>query len=214
MIAVVTIGLATAALGTPDAGHAPGRHPLKQRDCVMGCGTDAQTCLQEARAASAPCVEACQPLVAAARQACIADPTSDACTAAEQAARACLAPCSDVYRPAVRMCVEDGNECVQACPFIGEPPCLADCRASYVHCLAGARSALNDCRTGCESDFQAVRTACSDPTSTACTAARAVLQTCLQPCRTSLTATLDGCGSTEGQCVQACGVTPTPGTTP
>lgn len=212
VIALLAIALAAPAMGDGSGSTArsgPGRpYPLKDRDCVSACRVEKQACLQDARDASAPCFEGCKPLVDAASAACKADPASDSCKTAAGAARACLAPCNDVFRPVARMCLDNGNECVRACPFVGEPPCLAACRADDVHCLADARQALTTCRKGCDDEIEAVRTACaSDRTSTACKAARDALQACLAPCRGGVKDDLDKCGSALDQCVHACPAT-------
>lgn len=146
VMTLLVLGLAIPAFGQGPGrdGRAGGPVPLKDRRCVAQCRRETRACLKDARAAAAPCFEACKSLVDAARAACETDPQSDACQAAAEAARACLAPCYDAYRPVVRECKHKGRECVRACPFIGEPPCLARCRPGYVHCLAGARRTLTE----------------------------------------------------------------------
>jgi len=180
-------------------------HPFKERQCVADCRQDELTCLKDARDAAAPCFQGCQALVDAAHTACDAAPQSDACKTAAQAARTCLDPCYTELRPVANGCREEGRVCVRACPFVGEPPCLAACRADYVHCLADTRDALMTCRQGCDDEYKAARAACaSDPQSDACSAARAALNTCLAPCRASLKQDLEQCGTALGQCAAKC----------
>jgi hypothetical protein len=207
MMGLLALALAVPALGqVPTGRQGPFRpHPFKERQCVAQCRQDELACLKNARDTAAPCFAGCKALVDAAHTACNANPNSDACTTAAAAARACLDPCNAMFRPAAYECKEVGRECVRACPFIGEPPCLAACRADYVHCLADTRDALNDCRKGCDGQFNAARTACaSAPQSDACKAARDALNTCLAPCRMLVKQDLDKCGTTLGQCVQGC----------
>jgi len=210
--AMMTIGVLVLALAAPALGEDPAAqpgpfrpHPFKERQCVVQCRQDELTCLKDARDSAAPCFAGCKALVDAAHAACDADPSSDACKTAAAAARACLDPCYAMFRPAAYQCKEVGRECVSACPFIGEPPCLAACRADYVHCLGDTRDALSQCRTGCDDQYKAAREACaSDPQSDACKTARDALNTCLAPCRTLVKQDLEKCGTTLGQCAAAC----------
>jgi hypothetical protein len=209
--------LALAAAASPSAarpGDAPGRagrpdvrpHPLKDRECVAECRRETMECLKEARAAAAPCFESCQPLVEAAREACADDPDSEACELARRAARACLDPCYEILRPAVRACIADGHECVRACPFIGEPPCLTECRVDHQRCLRRATAALQECRAGCSDEMQAAREACADdPDSEACRAATRAAHACLQPCREQFGEHLKACHAALRDCAEACG---------
>lgn len=205
ILALLTLAFVLPALGD-GPGHGRRPHPLKNRQCVAECRRDELACLKDARAAAAPCFEGCKALVDAAHTACAADPQSDACKSAAAAARACLKPCYETFQPAANECKGDGRECVRACPFIGEPPCLADCRAGYVHCLADARAALIECRRDCDDELAAARAACAtDPESAACQTARAQLQACLEPCRALLKHDLDECGDSLRECAQGCG---------
>ena len=209
MAGLLTIMFVTPALGDGPGSGRPGPwrpHPFKDRQCVAGCRQDELACLKDARESAAPCFEGCKALVDAAHTACDADPNSDACKTAAAAARACVEPCYAELRPAVYECKEEGRLCVRACPFIGEPPCLAGCRADYVHCLADASEALIECRRGCDDELKAAREACaSDPLSDACKAARDALNVCLAPCRASVRHDLDACGGSLGECAQGCG---------
>lgn len=208
VLALLALGLAIPAFGQgPGRDGLPGRRPapLKDRQCVAECRRETLACLKDARAGAASCFEGCKSLVDAARVACETDPQSDACHAAAEAARACLDPCYDIYRPAAHECKQEGRECVRACPFIGEPPCLAECRAGYVHCLGDAREAFMECRRDCDDELKAAREACaSDPDSEACAAAHAALKGCLEPCRELLQHDLDECGDTLGECAEGC----------
>lgn len=209
LMMLLTLALAAPALGQGlgrEGGPGAGRHnPFKDRQCVHECRREELACLTDAREAAAPCFQGCQSLVDAAHAACEADPQSDACESAAAAARACLAPCYDEFQPAAQACKREGHACVRACPFIGEPPCPARCRARFVHCQADARAALIECRRDCDDEFHAAREACAnDPNSAACEAARERLQACLEPCRALLQHDLDECQDTLRECVQGC----------
>jgi len=210
MLLLFAILLTTAAPGR-GADNGPLAHRSKQPRCVAGCVVEAGRCLRDARTTSAPCYQGCESLVAAARAACAPDPQSEACSTARAAAHDCLEPCNAVFRPAARTCLGEGRECVRACPFKGEPPCLAGCRADNVDCIAAARDAFQTCRSGCDDEFQAARTACAtDPESDACTAARDALRTCLQPCLQGVTGALAQCANAWAGCIEGCGSSTTP----
>jgi hypothetical protein len=200
------------ALVAPALGQGPGRdgrlgpNPLKDRQCLHECRREELACLKAAREAAAPCFAGCKELIDAAHEACAADPQSEACQEAAAAARACLGPCYDQYRPAARECKAEGKACARACPFLGERPCVARCRAAHAHCVADARAALIECRRDCDDEALAARVACADdPDSAACEAAREALHACLAPCRAGLQHDLDECGDTRRECVQECG---------
>jgi hypothetical protein len=204
---LLLLAVPALAQGAGRDGQGPWRpSPFKDRECVRECRRDELACLKDVREASAPCFQGCSALVDAAHDACAMDRDGDACHSAVEAARACLAPCYDEYRPAAEACKKEGHECVRACPFVGEPPCLADCRSDHVHCVADARVALIECRRDCDDEFQAARRACAaDPQSDACAAAREKLHTCLEPCRESLKHDIDTCSDGLRECVQGCG---------
>ena len=63
--------------------------------CVTACSADARTCEDAIREATLACIDeaGCAPLVDAAKTACEADHESDECSAARDAARACIEPC-------------------------------------------------------------------------------------------------------------------------
>jgi hypothetical protein len=208
-----SIALLAMLLATPLLAQGSGRdgsgpfqpHPFKDRACLRECRSDELACLKDVREAAAPCFQGCSALVDAAHAACEMDPAGDACHSAVAAARACVAPCYDEYGPAMQACKREGRECVRACPYLGEPPCHADCRGDHVHCVADARAALTECRAGCDDEFKAARSACvADPDSVACAAALEALHACLEPCRNALKSDLDACGEALRQCVQGC----------
>ena len=135
-------------------------HPLKDRECLAGCRTDASGRLAGARRAAASCLSGCEALLQTARRTCAIDPASRACKAARSAAGACQDPCYETLRPAVNACIVAGHQCVRACPFIGEPPCNSACRVDHIACQVAARRALIECREGCSDEIAAARTAC------------------------------------------------------
>lgn len=207
----ITMAMFAAALLAPALAAAqsdgPGRIlPIRQRACVADCRQQTGDCLAAARAAARPCFAACDPLVDAARTACAADPESAACHDAAAAARQCLDPCVDGLRPAVRQCLSDGAECRKACPFIGEPPCHAACRADRIECVGAVRAAFTACGADCRDELQAARAACADDADgEACTAARAAARTCLAPCFEAAREGLATCRQELRQCVADCG---------
>src|SRR5262245_33040421 len=91
MIALLVFALAAPGLaeGPGPDGRGPGHpNPLKDRECVHECRREERACLKQVREDAAPCFQGCAALVEAAHQACDADPHSDACQAAAEAARA------------------------------------------------------------------------------------------------------------------------------
>lgn len=207
LVCLVVLGMSGAALARPqsDGERAPAHRPLKDRACVADCRSETVACLRAARAEASPCFASCQPLVEAAREACMADPESEACELARRAARACLDPCNDILRPAVRACIAEGHACVRACPFVGEPPCITECRADHADCVARAQAALADCRAGCADELRAARQACGeDPESEACMTATRAAHACLRPCRERHANRVQTCHGALRKCVEGC----------
>jgi hypothetical protein len=205
---LIALVLSSAALAQPRGiadRELARHHPRKDRACVAECRAETVDCLKAARAAAAPCFESCQPLVEAAREACAADPDGEACELATRAARACLEPCHEILRPAVRACIADGHACVRACPFVGEPPCLTECRGDHIDCLQRANAALVECRRGCGDELKAAREACAaDSASEACLRATRAAHACLRPCRERYAAHVQTCQAALRACVADC----------
>lgn len=85
------------------------------RDCVAECRSEYRDCRSEIRDGAVECREGCADLHAAAREACADDRTSEACEAAREALRACVAPCRSGAREALMSCHEDLRSCLPLC---------------------------------------------------------------------------------------------------
>jgi len=92
------------------------------RQCVSTCQTTLMGCKMTADSAEHTCFSDCGSLITTAEQACESDPTSDACTAALNAAQACVQPCAKTQRTAQQACVQAAQTCIGACPTVTAAP--------------------------------------------------------------------------------------------
>lgn len=204
-------------------GREPGDHgPLfRGNSCIAACQVTALACHQAAGTEARTCAQTtCSADLQAAQDACATDRRSDACEAAQAAARLCLTPCIDALTTAKAGCRTDNQTCVVACPTPTpstsssgkDPQCIAQCRTDLHACREKASADDQTCDQTCDALIQAARTACgADATSSDCQAAISVAHACLQPCRTARRTALQACMSTAHDCVQTCVIaTPTP----
>lgn len=110
------LSLVVLAIAPADA-NAKGGPNKKDPECVGDCRDAFRECMTDVREDVHLCVETnCADAIVAARNACQADPGSEACRAARAAARECVGACREAARPAVQACRETLRLCVGACP--------------------------------------------------------------------------------------------------
>jgi len=128
-VAVLCLGLAASAWGHGfmrgdfgrrggPGGRAP-RGGLVLRlvfPCRAGCFDADRPCGEAAESAAVACgQDSCATQIQAARSACQADATSDACDTARTALVTCLQPCLDTERAAFTACRTTADSCLTAC---------------------------------------------------------------------------------------------------
>jgi len=225
LLAVPAIALARPAQGPgrqDDSGmmdetmgpgnHRPGHQvppmqlrSLKDPQCLKDCRDERQDCGIAARENAAPCIEACQPLADAARDACSEDPGSTECREAHEAFRDCVQPCREALQPELVQCAEAVRDCIAVCPVIQDLECLDECKDAKRTCMADAWTELRSCFDQCEPELDAARDACvQDPRSESCKEARDAAHACLQPCNEAARLAVEECGDTFRQCVTPC----------
>jgi hypothetical protein len=157
------------------------------------------------------CAQAtCSVELQAAHDACAADPTSDACHAAQDAVHTCVQPCHDDLTAALEVCRSDGQTCVASCPHPGtvqskDPLCVGQCRADFQACRSMARKDTEACHLACQPLVAAARTACAaDSSSDACHRARQAAGRCERACVEAHEIALHACLRTAYECVEAC----------
>jgi hypothetical protein len=192
------------------AANAQLRRPIKavalhDRECVKECRGDLDECLEAAADDLSECVEPCADERAAARAACADDPSRTACAEARAALRACVAPCLEVYDPAITACFGEARECVGECPPVDDPPCVRACFAERAECFADLRAEVKACRDRCRAEVAAARRICSDdPDSEECRAATAAARLCLAPCGELLRKGVRECRRETRACLALC----------
>ena len=83
---------------------------------MRDCFGEARACLAPAHEALKECRSGCAELKQAAREACAADPDSEACTSARAALEACAGECKAPFEDAAAACFDAAQSCVEACP--------------------------------------------------------------------------------------------------
>jgi hypothetical protein len=181
-------------------------HVAKDPQCLKECRDGFKGCVGDARDTAAPCFEGCQPLIAAARAACVEDLTSAECQEARDAVHDCVQPCREELQPALRVCAEAGSGCVEECPMINDLQCLENCGSAQRACLGNAGEQSRVCFGECGPEFDAVREACKqDRESEVCAAAREALHLCMELCKETVRQSVEGCRDAFRTCSTACG---------
>jgi hypothetical protein len=101
------------------AGECP---PADDVSCARRCLAQRSQCYADARESAKACRERCSDLIALARRACAADPSSDTCSRAGAAARQCVASCARLLRSDLHECQKQLRACLARCDANETPP--------------------------------------------------------------------------------------------
>lgn len=220
--AIVVLSFSVSASADRGPGDNPGNgRGKKNPSCVAGCVQTNKACRRAAWVQLRLCsASTCGDQIAAVRQDCEDNESSDACEAAVQELKTCMEPCLDAFSTATQACRTDARECVPQCPNrqpqpqpgAKDPACVAACGADLTTCLTGARTGAGTCRDGCSGLVDLAQQTCAENRrSQACQDARQAVFTCLSPCEDTLRQAIGNCISDANTCVGAC---PTPSATP
>ena len=216
MALLVLVGGAGARRrGRDGTGRPRGPTPLKDRAVRARVPREELACLKEAREAAAPCFEGCKRVGRrGARRPAPPIRDSDACRSARARRRARVSsPATSSSGRRRASCKRDGHDCVRACPFVGEPPCLARCRVDHV-ALPGRRARGVDRvpqRTATTSSRRRATRARRSGQRRVRGGDASALQACLEPCRATAEARSRRVQATP--CASACRAATTDGTT-
>ena len=154
----------------------------------------------------------CAQEIAAADDACEADPKADACKTALRTLSQCLQPCRQTHRTALAECASGTRQCITACPdrqplpiSSKDPTCVAACKTTANECRQMARSDGKTCYEQCAPLAQTARAECTTrPPLTDCLEALQQLRECTAPCQEALIDAKDTCRESNQACVLAC----------
>lgn len=204
---ILWVLLSGSALAQPGAQHAgePLLSILRDRECVQRCSEELSGCLEMARQELADCGEPCAGLRAAARAACMSEPSGEDCRERAAALRECIAPCAEKHRAAVADCYASARGCIGECPPAADLSCARRCQARHWQCRVDARRNFKACRERCGDLIAAARRACTaDPASEACARDSTAARHCLTECIRMLRSDLHECQKQLRMCLADC----------